>query len=847
LKANQPVPTGDHETPQKEGIIIKDLGTSAMAQAIICVRGKDNERQAGISVIKSSAPAPTPPLLSPAIARDLVLLKQGKKKSQRKGRRKAPATSPGVPLSLVYSESNLFNKEEYMEAIQDTTALEASQASKEEARQVGGDLSFSGEISVPSLWKEKQPGETSFSSMLSTEPPRDLTELEASIRANHSLGLGPSPSVFPSAPGAYQVQVAPSAYCNLARGATRYSSAPPPELTPYVVEAQLVVEDPDEDEDQDDDENDDQGSSGRDDRYDAMEMAVIAAKPVVEATPVREPSVWRKRCAVGAAALMILLTAGAAVGITLTVTKHREPNLAPQNETKGEPAKDTAPSSNYSSETITTADPVGDFCSTLPKDTMDAIATEGSPQFLAYKWVHANPPVVGHIVSRLIQRFALATLYYATDGENWSNNKGWLDPSAHECDWHYDTDLEFSCYSGNDTITGIGLSSNELRGEIPPELALLSSLEVLLISMNAGLDGSIPDSVIGMKALSEVYMSQNALSGSLPYLDPIATHIFLWENRFSGSIPKSHANLTNVQTFIVRTNLLTGTFGEDIWGNWSQVKAIDVSENSLAGSISSRIGLLTNLESLGLMVNQFNGSLPTELGKLTAMNDMYLGGNAFSSTIPTEFGNLSNLKYLDLFSNGLNGTLPTHIGRLAALQELYLDSNDLSGSIPLEIAKLSYLQILSLFGNALTGTIPPQLLTLPELHKLDLSNNLLSGPIPRDIGNLPTVTEVHLHSNRLNGTLPTEVGMLASVVELSLDYNELTGTIPTELGSLKLLQKLDLRGNDLVGSIPVELCSLVSMKSLVVSVDCDKVACTCGCLCTTNSTERRLLTDAFIT
>ena len=37
---------------------------------------------------------------------------------------------------------------------------------------------------------------------------------------------------------------------------------------------------------------------------------------------------------------------------------------------------------------------------------------------------------------RLTQKYALLVLYYATQGDSWTNKDGWLDPNTDECEWN---------------------------------------------------------------------------------------------------------------------------------------------------------------------------------------------------------------------------------------------------------------------------------------------------------------------------------------------------------------------------------------------------------------------------
>ena len=116
-----------------------------------------------------------------------------------------------------------------------------------------------------------------------------------------------------------------------------------------------------------------------------------------------------------------------------------------------------------------------------------------SPQNKALDWILSDPfSSDGLPEDRLVQRFALATLYYSTDGANyWRNGGGWL-TSTNECDWDGD-DRQFLC-SSESMVEVVFLVNNQLTGPIPSEFALLTQLTYLAL-YNNDLTGSMPSSL----------------------------------------------------------------------------------------------------------------------------------------------------------------------------------------------------------------------------------------------------------------------------------------------------------------------------------------------------------------
>jgi hypothetical protein len=134
-----------------------------------------------------------------------------------------------------------------------------------------------------------------------------------------------------------------------------------------------------------------------------------------------------------------------------------------------------------------------EILSAVSSDGGVAFQTPGSAQNKAFHWL-ANDTFTGyHSDEKLIQRYALATIYYATNGEAWLNNSLWLD-NGDECGRWWQFIGGFSCDSPTGGITSLGLSKNNLNGTLPPEVGLLSSLESLGLSQNY-LKSTIPTEI----------------------------------------------------------------------------------------------------------------------------------------------------------------------------------------------------------------------------------------------------------------------------------------------------------------------------------------------------------------
>lgn len=154
------------------------------------------------------------------------------------------------------------------------------------------------------------------------------------------------------------------------------------------------------------------------------------------------------------------------------------------------------------------------------------------PAIRAASWILFNDP--NKFVGDMVDRFALVALFYATGGEDWFEAENWVTP-AHACDWQHVTCKEL----GTRTLDEIDLSFNNLQGELPSTMALLTDVGVLWLNGN-GLEGEIPGEILG----------------SLPRL----FILYLQDNEFVGEIPESLRDNGILGTLYVQGNNLNGTW-----------------------------------------------------------------------------------------------------------------------------------------------------------------------------------------------------------------------------------------------------------------------------------------------
>ena len=108
-----------------------------------------------------------------------------------------------------------------------------------------------------------------------------------------------------------------------------------------------------------------------------------------------------------------------------------------------------------------------------------------------------------------VDREALAAIYNATGGANWTNKANWL-TSVPLGQWHGVTT------GANGRVTKLELQENGLSGEVSAELGNLTSLAQLRLDGNQ-LAGEIPAELGSLANLTLLYLSGNQLTGCVPY------------------------------------------------------------------------------------------------------------------------------------------------------------------------------------------------------------------------------------------------------------------------------------------------------------------------------------------
>jgi hypothetical protein len=122
-----------------------------------------------------------------------------------------------------------------------------------------------------------------------------------------------------------------------------------------------------------------------------------------------------------------------------------------------------------------------ELISSASSDKGEALSDPSTPQYKALEWLADDASLESFSINTIIQRYALAALYYSANGGIWDDNTLWLD-SGEECSrWN-----ELFCTTAG-AVSSIRLNINNLKGKIPPGVGLLTSLSECVLWKEAGL------------------------------------------------------------------------------------------------------------------------------------------------------------------------------------------------------------------------------------------------------------------------------------------------------------------------------------------------------------------------
>ena len=189
------------------------------------------------------------------------------------------------------------------------------------------------------------------------------------------------------------------------------------------------------------------------------------------------------------------------------------------------------------------------------------------------------------------------------------------------------------------------------------------------------------------------------------------------------------------------------------------LKTLQIVGSKLKGEIPAFFYDMTTLEVVRLNTNDLTGSLSEKLGQLTNLTDLYLNGNKqFGGNIPSAIGQLKKLVSINVAQTAVGGPIPQSLTGCESLKNFMAYSAGFTGEIPDFWDQLPTIGVLQLYDNpGLEGPIPATIGTLKSATGIQLKNCNLTGNIPASFGGLEKCGNLQLNGNKLSGVVPAEV------------------------------------------------------------------------------------------
>ncbi|KAI3805281.1 hypothetical protein L1987_27512 [Smallanthus sonchifolius] len=242
------------------------------------------------------------------------------------------------------------------------------------------------------------------------------------------------------------------------------------------------------------------------------------------------------------------------------------------------------------------------------------------------------------------------------------------------------------------------LGSMQLKGELPGDIGQFTELQILDLSYNKGLTGSLPSQIGNLRKLTNFF------------------------------------NLTNLYWLDLSANKLTGRL-------------------PVSNGITPGLDMLTHAGHLFLSNNQLTGPIP-DLTGMNVLNYLDLSNNTFDqSDVPSWFSTLQALTTIKMHSTSLGGEVPAALFSIPQLENVDLSNNRINGTLNISSNPSTQLELVDLRSN--------QIVDFTQRHRYNIGLILVRNPICWESGvqegfcSLPTNTTSSYSTPRNNCVTPS--------------------------------------------------------------------------------------------
>ncbi|KAL0446699.1 UNVERIFIED_CONTAM: Receptor protein kinase TMK1 [Sesamum latifolium] len=247
------------------------------------------------------------------------------------------------------------------------------------------------------------------------------------------------------------------------------------------------------------------------------------------------------------------------------------------------------------------------------------------------------------------------------------------------------------------SLTSLRLSYNNLEGPLPSSFAD-SSIQTLWLNgqkSSSRLNGSIAV-LQNMTQLSVVWLHGNSFSGPIPDLSALTQlqDLSLRDNSLTGPVPDSLVGLKSLKVVNLTNNMLQGKtpkFSGSIQVDMAGINSFCLSVPGL--ECDPRVNILLDVA--------------RDVGYPTSFAENWKGNDPCTNSWRGITCSKGNITVVNFNGMGLVGTISTSFSQITSLQRLVLSNNYLSGKIPIELTNLPNLVVLDVSNNEIYGKVPP--------------------------------------------------------------------------------------------------------------------------------------------